>query len=456
MRFGGAPSAAVCHPKSLGCATRTARTKVPTPGLLSTIPRASSARRAFCTVTGLAPYWATKLRVDGSFAPGAAPAIHSRSPATIRELLSLFMKEHSSAISKSTSALSPSGLLWGLVGVLGFSFTVPFTRVAVEGGGLSPLFVASGRAVIAALLAAGALAITRQRPPRGGQWFRLAVVAGGIVLGFPVLTSFALTVSTAGHGAVVIALLPAATAFAAVLRGKERPPTRFWIMALVGAVAAVMFASVHGGGYGGLHWSDLLLLGAVIAAAIGYAEGGLLARELGAWQTVSWALVLCAPLMILLTAVSMVQQPPSATPAEWAAFGYLGGVSMFLGFFAWYRGLAIGPMAQVSQVQLTQPVLSLCWAALLLHEQLSWSLLLGGLTVIACAALAVRTRLGHTRQADAALRPAVVLLPRAPWRHSADHPPRRGGPPTAWPDPATDRGGEGTGSTDRISEAGGG
>jgi drug/metabolite transporter (DMT)-like permease len=296
--------------------------------------------------------------------------------------------------------LSSAGLLWGLVGVLGFSFTVPFTRVAVDGGGLPPLFLASGRAVIAALLAAAALAITRQGPPRGTQWLRLAVVAGGIVLGFPLLTSFALTVSTAGHGAVVIALLPAATAIVAVLRGKERPPVRFWIMAFTGAVAAVAFASVHGGGLGGLHWSDLLLFGAVIAAAVGYAEGGLLARELGAWQTVSWALVLSAPLMILLTTVSVVQQPPSGTPAEWAAFGYLGVVSMFLGFFAWYRGLAIGPMAQVSQVQLTQPVMSLCWAALLLHERLTWSMLLGGIAVIACAALAVRTRLRYPPRVD--------------------------------------------------------
>jgi drug/metabolite transporter (DMT)-like permease len=192
---------------------------------------------------------------------------------------------------------------------------------------------------------------------------------------------------------VVIALLPAATAVAAVVRGRERLPRSFWVTAVVGALAAVAFASLQGGGFGQLHAADLLLFGAVVAAAIGYAEGGLLARELGPWQTVSWALVLSAPLMIALATVSVVEEPPSATPVEWAAFAYLAAVSMFLGFFAWYRGLAIGPMAQVSQVQLVQPVLTISWAALLLGEELTWPTVLGGVVVILCAAVAVRIRL---------------------------------------------------------------
>jgi drug/metabolite transporter (DMT)-like permease len=192
---------------------------------------------------------------------------------------------------------------------------------------------------------------------------------------------------------VVIALLPAATAVMAVLRGRERPPPSFWITAAVGGLVALAFASLQGGGFGELHVSDVLLFGAVLAAAVGYAEGGLLARELGSWQTVSWALVLAAPLMTVLAAVSMVQQPPSAVPVEWASFAYLAVVSMFLGFFAWYRGLAIGPMARVSQVQLVQPVLSIGWAALLLGEELTWPTVLGGVAVVLCAGIAVRIRL---------------------------------------------------------------
>jgi drug/metabolite transporter (DMT)-like permease len=305
------------------------------------------------------------------------------------------MTANDSATAIKPPLLSPvrTGLWWGLLGVAAFSFTLPFTRVAVDGGGLSPLFIGCGRAVIAALLAAVALAVTRQRLPSGAQWVRLAVVAGGIVVGFPVLTAYALTTTPASHGAVVIALLPAATAVMAVLRGRERPPRAFWLMAAVGAVAALGFAALHSGGLSGLHGSDLLLFGAVLAAAIGYSEGGLLARELGAWQTISWALVLSAPLMITLTAFAMARQPPSGTVGEWAAFGYLAVVSMYLGFFAWYRGLAIGPIAQVSQVQLVQPVMGISWAALLLGEHLTWPTVLGGIAVIACAATAVRTRL---------------------------------------------------------------
>lgn len=277
--------------------------------------------------------------------------------------------------------------------MVAFSFTVPFTRVAV--GGLSPLLIGCGRAVVAAALAAVALALTRQPLPRGGQWTRLAVVAGGVVIGFPLFTSFALETAPASHGAVVIALLPAATAVLVVLRGKERPPRVFWVMAAIGALAALTFASLQGAGLGRLQRSDLLLCAAVLSAAAGYAEGGLLARELGAWQTVSWALVLCAPLMIVLTIVSAIAEPPAASATQWAAFAYLAVVSMYLGFFAWYRGLAIGPMAQVSQVQLVQPVLTILWAALLLGEELTWATVLGGLVVVLCAGVAVRARLGR-------------------------------------------------------------
>ncbi|UVJ38936.1 DMT family transporter [Arthrobacter sp. CJ23] len=322
------------------------------------------------------------------------------------------MRDNSSAttlIRPVVSSKPVTGLWWGLLGVAAFSFTVPFTRVAV--GGLSPLFIGSGRAVLAAILAAFALALTRQRFPHGVQWARLAVVAGGIVIGFPLLTSYALTTVPASHGAVVIALLPAATATAVVLRTRERPPRAFWAMTAVGAVAAIGFAFISGGpdqagGYGQFHSADLLLLGAVAAAAIGYAEGGLLARELGSWQTVSWALVIASPLMVCLTLLSLAQQPPAATPVQWAAFAYLGIVSMFLGFFAWYRGLAIGPMAQVSQIQLIQPVLSICWAGLLLGEALGWPTLIGGLAVILCAGAAVRVRL---RPAPAPPRISAVM-----------------------------------------------
>lgn len=323
------------------------------------------------------------------------------------------MRDHSSATGPDAEPLSPRyvGPAWGLLGVLAFSFTVPLTKVAVADAGFTALFVAAGRAVVAGLLAAGALVLTKQRWPQGRQWVRLGVVAGGVVAGFPLLTSFALTEASAGHSAVVIALLPAATAALAVLRGHEQPPRAFWLAAAAGAVASAVFAGLRGGNFGGPHWSDLLLLGAVIAAACGYAEGGLLARELGAWQTISWALVLSAPVMVVLTGISVAQQPPTGSPAQWAAFAYLGLVSMYLGFLPWYRGLAVGPMTQVSQVQLAQPIFTLGWAALILNEELTWATALGAVAVIGCAASAVRTR---GRRSPVSGRPHSEYRPRIP------------------------------------------
>ncbi|WP_307429438.1 DMT family transporter [Pseudarthrobacter defluvii] len=307
------------------------------------------------------------------------------------------MREHSSATVLAGPVIlprKPAGTWWALLGVAAFSFTVPFTRVAVAG--IPPLLIGSGRAVVAAVLAAAALAITRQRLPQPRTWPRLALVAAGVVVGFPLLTSYALTAVPAGHGSVVIALLPAATATAAILRTRERARPAFWAVMLLGSLAAIGFAFLQSGGVGHLQWADLLLLGAVACAALGYAEGGLLARELGPWQTIAWALVLASPAMLVLAVASVLDQPPSATPTQWAAFGYLAVVSMFLGFFAWYRGLSIGPMAQVSQIQLLQPVMSIGWAALLLGETLTWTTVIGGVAVILCAAAAVRVRLKPT------------------------------------------------------------
>ncbi|MGN7780817.1 DMT family transporter [Mycolicibacterium sp. 22603] len=307
------------------------------------------------------------------------------------------MKDQSSATTYKPPPLSHSraGLAWGCVGVLAFSLTVPFTRIAVQAGHLSALFVGSARAVVAAVIAATALAATRSRRPTGRQWISIGVVAAGAVLGFPVLTSFAMTHTPASHGAVVIALLPATTAVVSVLRTGERPSPTFWFAAAAGAVAAVAFAAVHGSGLGRLQPADGLLFAAVLVCAVAYAEGGVLARNLGAWQTISWALVVAAPIMTALSSYAMVSQPPTGTPLEWASFAYLCVVSMFLGFVAWYRGLAIGPLAQVSQIQLAQPILSIGWAALLLGEHITAATLAGGVTVVTCALLAVRSRAGR-------------------------------------------------------------
>ncbi|MFT4126913.1 MAG: DMT family transporter [Gordonia sp. (in: high G+C Gram-positive bacteria)] len=310
------------------------------------------------------------------------------------------MKNNSSAIGISSISLSTvsaraqphAGLLWGLLGVIAFAFTVPCTRIAVDAG-LDPILIGGGRAVVAAALATLTLGAVRVPFPTQRQWVRLIPVSLGVVVGFPVLTSLALPHTTAGHAAVVIGMLPAATAVVAALLTRERPSARFWCGAALGVAATATFTLTAHGSLGGAGRADLYLVGAVVLAALGYAQGGLLSRELGSWQTICWALVLAAPVMAAATAMTLAAHPPRVGATGWVAFGYLAAISMFLGFFAWYRGLAIGPMTTVSQIQLGQPVLTVAISAVLLGESLTWPILLGGAAVIACAAVTVRARI---------------------------------------------------------------
>ncbi|WDZ82425.1 DMT family transporter [Micromonospora cathayae] len=278
----------------------------------------------------------------------------------------------------------------GALGVLGFSMSLPMTRVAVQD--LDPWFVAFGRSVGAALLAYAYLRFTGAPRPTSGQWRRLAIVALGVIVGFPLFTSLALTTQTSAHGAVVITVLPAMTAIFAVLRSHERPPPLFWIASAAGMLAVLTFLAASGMVHGALSLADLFLLAAVVLCGLGYAEGGVLARELGGARTICWALLLSLPATVTLTAVAAVAHPPHADAAAWSAFGYLTLVSMFLGFFAWYAGLARGGIAKVGQVQLAQPVLTLIWSALLLGETVTPASVVAAVVVLACVVLIQRTR----------------------------------------------------------------
>ncbi|MDG4772513.1 DMT family transporter [Solwaraspora sp. WMMD792] len=278
-----------------------------------------------------------------------------------------------------------TGLALGALGVLAFSMSLPATRVAVHQ--LDPWFVAFGRAVGAALLAWAYLGFTRAPRPTRSQWRRLSVVALGVVVGFPLFTSLALTTQPSAHGAVVIAVLPAVTAVFAVVRAGERPPPLFWAAAGGGLLAVLGFLAAGGAVRGALTAADLFLLVAVVLCGLGYAEGGALARELGGARTICWALLLSLPATVVVTLAVSVVRPPRAEALTWSAFGYLTVVSMFLGFFAWYAGLARGGVARVGQVQLAQPVLTLLWSAALLGETVGSASVVTALGVLACVVL---------------------------------------------------------------------
>jgi drug/metabolite transporter (DMT)-like permease len=292
------------------------------------------------------------------------------------------------AIRRLPAGLSPraQGIVLGGTGVLIFSLSFPATKWALDG--FSAWFVAFGRAALAAVLGGIALRLRRAPRPTAPQVLRLGVVAGGVVVGFPLLSSIALETTGSAHGAIVIALLPAATAVAAVLRAGERPSPLFWLAAGAGVAVVTAFAVDESSGT--ISGGDLYLLGAVVACGIGYAEGGALSRELGAVETICWALLLSLPLTAVVAALTL----PATAPSEQAVAGllYVGIGSMFLGFFAWYAGLARGGVARVGQLQLFQPLLTVAWSALLLGERIGWRILVCGLGVIASVAVSQRAR----------------------------------------------------------------
>ena len=283
-------------------------------------------------------------------------------------------------------------VLLGLLGVLGFSFSLPVTRVAVDG--LDPAFVGLGRAAVAALPAAVMLAVWRERLPDRPTLARLALVALGVVFGFPLLSALALRELTAAHSAVIVGLMPAATAVMAVARAGERPSAGFWAASGAGLAAVLAFAASQGAGVG---VADLLVLAAVALGAIGYAEGGALARDMGGNRVICWALVLSLPLTLPIGAVAALTGGVDAPADAWLGFAYVAIVSQFLAFFAWYAALARGGVAKIGQVQLVQPLLTLAWAAAFFGESVGAGTLIAALAVVASVVATQRTRVGYAR-----------------------------------------------------------
>ncbi len=282
-----------------------------------------------------------------------------------------------------------AGMVLGSIGVAAFSFTFPATKLALRG--FDPLFIAFGRASVAAIPAGALVLLGRAPRPSARQWRQLVVVALGVVIGFPALSSLALKTSSSAHGAVVIALLPALTALFGVLRAQDRPGPRFWAAALLGAAIIGVYTIAHAGGAPSL--SDLYLLVAVVVCALGYTEGALLSRSLGAPQTICWALLLSLPLTLTLALLTAPGTAPSGTPL--LGFLYVSFFSMFLGFFAWYGGLARGGVARVSQIQLIQTPLTLVWSALVLGERITAATGAVAIAVLACVAATQRARIAR-------------------------------------------------------------
>lgn len=274
----------------------------------------------------------------------------------------------------------------GLLGVLIFSASLPATRVAVQQ--FDPVFLTAARAGIAGLLAVAMLWGGRQPRPTRAQWRPLLVVALGVVVGFPLLTALALRQVSAAHSIVFLGLLPLATALFGVWRGGERPRRAFWGFSLLGSACVAGFALTQGVQLAPA--GDALMLGAILVCGLGYAEGAALSRTLGGWQVICWALVLSLPLMLALAGWRWPDDLAQVRLPAWLGLAYVSVFSMLVGFVFWYRGLALGGIAAVGQLQLLQPLLGLLLAAGLLHEAVSPAMLVATVGVIGCVAGARR------------------------------------------------------------------
>ena len=279
-----------------------------------------------------------------------------------------------------------NGWINGFIGVAIFAGSLPATRAAVAD--FDPTFLTCARATIAALLALAFLLLLRQPRPKAADVPSLALTALGVVIGFPLLTALALRHVTSAHSIIFVGLLPLCTAVFAVLRGGERPRPAFWLFSALGSAFVVGYALM--GGVEASLQGDLLMLSAIVVCGMGYAEGARLSRTLGGWQVISWALVLSLPVMLLVTVLTMPASLSHARMPAWIGLGYVSLFSMLIGFVFWYRGLAQGGIAAVGQLQLFQPFMGLGLAALLLHETVSWTMLVVTLGAVACVAGAKR------------------------------------------------------------------
>ncbi|MCF6327641.1 MAG: DMT family transporter [Devosiaceae bacterium] len=272
------------------------------------------------------------------------------------------------------------GWINGFIGMLIFSASLPATRAAVAD--FDPVFLTAARASIAAILGAMLLFLYQEKLPGKADVFSIFIVAIGVVIGFPLLTALALQQISASYSIVFIGLLPLSTAIFGVLRAGERPGLPFWVFACIGSAIVGGFALSSGVSNSFL--GNTYMAGAIIICGFGYAEGARLARTLGGWQTISWALVLSLPFMVILAVFSWPDSFANIGPDAWIGLVYVSVFSMLVGFVFWYRGLAQGGIAEVGQLQLLQPFFGLMLAAVLLGETVTFAMMVVSAMVILC------------------------------------------------------------------------
>ncbi|MGW4051674.1 DMT family transporter [Streptomyces sp. NPDC004779] len=316
--------------------------------------------------------------------------MRAQNSATAPRTITVGTPAGSAAGTVTASVASPDaqGTLLALLGVVAFSLTFPSTVWGLESFG--PWSLVAVRSTLAALIAGAFLLGGRVPLPERRHRAGLAVVAGGVVIGFPLLTTLALQTSTTSHAAVVVGLLPLTTAAFAAVRTGRRPSRTFWVAALAGAAVVIAFTVQQSGGT--LSTGDLYLFGALLVCAAGYTEGARLARLMPGWQVIGWALVFCLPLMVPASVVALALEPVHLTAHGVIGLTWVAAGSTFFGLYVWYRGMASIGIPRASQLQLAQPLLTLVWSVLLLGESLPPAAPLAAVGVLVCIAVTQRAK----------------------------------------------------------------
>lgn len=259
------------------------------------------------------------------------------------------------------------GLLLGVIGILLFSLTLPLTKIALDGFG--PLFIGSGRSALAGIIALLFILVKKVPYPDSIQFKNFLFMIPGIGFIYPIFTAMALSNRLPSHGGVILGILPLATAFFSFTYAGERPSYGFWLASIAGSLLVIGFSLLTNAG--SISYGDCLLFIACLAAAFAYAVGGTLSKSVNPIVIISWTLVFCLPVNIVITYFSIDFYFFDISTKAWLAFLWLAISSSYLGFFFWYGGLALGGVARVSQLLLLQPVFNLLFSSLLLNDQLT-------------------------------------------------------------------------------------
>lgn len=285
------------------------------------------------------------------------------------------------------------GLAWAFVAVALWSLSLPLTKAAL--GGFDVFVVAAGRGVVAGVLAVIVLCVLRRPFPKRDLWRPLAWTAMGAVFGWPLLIALALQYTTSVHAAVITSVMPLVTAILAVAIGGERVRRSFWWASGLGTATLVVFALSRGGLTGGGVGVDALLILAVFSSSWSYVFGAAAARRMPGWEVISWVSALSLPLTMPITAVAWWTTRNHFSPdvGEWSSLIMLGVTSAYVGFFAWYRGLALAGTAYGGQVQQLQSLMAIAWSAILLREAVTWEMVATTCIVIIAVVWAQRSRI---------------------------------------------------------------